>query len=224
MRILVIEDNEKLAASVKTGLEQEGYAVDVALDGEEGLLLIDSLKNGYDAVILDLMLPRKDGLSVCRAMRAHGEQAPVLMLTARDGVRDRVGGLDAGADDYLTKPFAFEELAARLRALLRRPRRRPDVVLSVGDVELDSNTHEVRVLGKTVVLTAKEFRLLELFLRLPRHVLSREQITNSLWDQEFDGGSNVVEVHIKNLRRKLEEAGKHDPIETVRGAGYRLKG
>ncbi len=223
MRILVVEDNEKLAVSVKAGLEQEGYAVDVALDGEEGLLLADSLKDGYDAVVLDLMLPRRDGVSVIRALRARGSHTPVLMLTARDGIRDRVGGLDAGADDYLTKPFAFEELAARLRAILRRPRERGGVKLRVGDIELDSNTHEVCVRGNPVTLTAKEYRLLELFLRLPRHVLSREQITNSLWDQDYDGASNVVEVHVKNLRRKLAEAGQHEYIETVRGAGYRLK-
>jgi two-component system OmpR family response regulator len=223
VRILVVEDNEKLAASLRRGLQQEGYAVDVAADGLEAQRLVEVVKDGYDALVLDIMLPKRDGITVCRTLRASGYHVPVLMLTARDAVADRVGGLDAGADDYLTKPFSFEELAARLRALLRRPRDRGAVLLRAGGVVLDPNTREVTVAGRAVALTAKEFRLLELFIRHPRQVLSREQITNSLWDLEFEGSSNVVEVHVKNVRRKLSEAVENEYIETVRGAGYRFK-
>jgi two-component system OmpR family response regulator len=224
VRIIVVEDNEKLAGSLRKGLQQEGYAVDVALDGVEGQLMIDAVGDGYDAVILDVMLPRRDGITVCRALRAAGNHVPVLLLTARDGVKDRVSGLDAGADDYLPKPFSFDELAARIRALLRRPRDRGDVVVRAGEVELNPLTREVVVAGRPVTLTAKEFGLLELFIRHPRQVLSREQITNNLWDQGFDGDSNVVEVHVKNVRKKLSQAGHDEYIETVRGAGYRFTG
>ena len=219
-----MEDNEKLAVSLRKGLQQEGYAVDVALDGVEGQLMIDAVGDGYDAVILDIMLPRRDGITVCRALRAAGNHVPVLLLTARDGVKDRVSGLDAGADDYLPKPFSFEELAARIRALLRRPRGRGHVVVRAGEVELNPLTREVVVAGQPVTLTTKEFGLLELFIRHPRQVLSREQITNNLWDQGFDGDSNVVEVHVKNVRKKLSQAGHDEYIETVRGAGYRFTG
>lgn len=222
MRILVVEDNSKLAASLKKGLQQEGYAVDVALDGTEGQGLVDGAGEGYDAVVLDLMLPGTDGLTICRNIRAAGKRVPVLILTARGDVRDRVDGLDAGADDYLAKPFAFEELAARIRALLRRPAVPIAPVMRAGDLEMNAAIREVTVKGRAVSLTAKEFSLLELFLRHPRQVLSREQITAHLWDQEFEGNSNVVEVHIRNVRRKLSEAGNHGQIETVRGAGYRL--
>ena len=222
MRILVVEDNSKLAASLKKGLQQEGYAVDVALDGTEGQGLVDGAGEGYDAVVLDLMLPGTDGLTLCRNIRAAGKRVPVLILTARGDVRDRVDGLDAGADDYLAKPFAFEELAARIRALLRRPAVPIAPVMRAGDLEMNAAIREVTVKGRAVSLTAKEFSLLELFLRHPRQVLSREQITAHLWDQEFEGNSNVVEVHIRNVRRKLSEAGNHGQIETVRGAGYRL--
>ncbi|HUJ73433.1 MAG TPA: response regulator transcription factor [bacterium] len=224
MRILVVEDNAKLAASLKKGLQQEGYAVDVALYGSEGLRLADGAGDGYDAIVLDLMLPGVDGMTLCRSLREEGNRVPVLMLTARGGLQDRVDGLDAGADDYLGKPFAFEELAARIRALLRRPAVSAMPVLRAGDLEMNAATREVTVKGRPLSLTAKEFGLLELFMRHPRQVLSRGQITMHLWDQEFDGASNVVEVHIRNVRRKLAQAGKHDQIQTVRGAGYRLAG
>jgi DNA-binding response OmpR family regulator len=224
MRILVVEDNVKLAASLKKGLQQEGYAVDVALDGLEGQRLADAAGEGYDAIVLDLMLPGVDGMTVCRRLRETGSRVPVLMLTARAGLQDRVEGLDAGADDYLGKPFAFEELAARIRALLRRPAVPVSPVLRAGDLEMNAATREVTVKGRPLSLTAKEFGLLELFMRHPRQVLSRGQITMHLWDQEFDGASNVVEVHIRNVRRKLAQAGKHGQIQTVRGAGYRLAG
>jgi two-component system OmpR family response regulator len=223
VRVLVVEDNVKLAASLRKGLQQEGYAVDVALDGVEAERLVEAVGDGYDALLLDIMLPKRDGITVCRNLRASGNHVPVLMLTARDAVADRVGGLDTGADDYLTKPFSFEELAARLRALLRRPRDRGAVVLRAGGVELDPATREVTAGGRPVELTVKEFRLLELFLRHPRQVLSREQIAASLWDLGFEGESNVIEVHVKNVRRKLSKAVQREYIETIRGAGYRFK-
>jgi DNA-binding response OmpR family regulator len=222
MRVLVVEDNEKLGESLRKGLAQEGYAVDRARDGEEATLMLDAMGGEYDVVVLDLMLPVMDGMSVCRHLRAAGHTMPVLMLTARDGVEDRVGGLDAGADDYLTKPFSFDELAARLRALLRRPRVLPLTVLALGNVSAHPATRQVTVKNAEVVLTAKEFGILELLLRHPRQVLSREQITRHLWNQDFDGSSNVVEVHVKNVRKKLTEAGTDARIETVRGAGYRI--
>jgi len=222
MRILVVEDNAKLAASLKKGLQQEGYAVDVALDGREGQSLADGAGEGYDAIVLDLMLPGVDGMTICKNIRESGSRVPVLMLTARGSVSDKVEGLDAGADDYLAKPFAFEELTARIRALLRRPAVPVAPVLRAGDLEMNAATREVTVSGTPISLTAKEFGLLELLMRHPQQVLSREQITVHLWDQEFEGASNVVEVHIRNVRRKLSQAGNHAQIQTVRGAGYRL--
>ncbi len=223
MRLLVVEDNEKLASSLKKGLRQEGYAVDVASNAVDAHTLLAMINNDYDAILLDRMLPDGDGLALCRSLRSSGSSAPILMLTARDGVSDRVDGLDAGADDYLTKPFSFEELTARVRALLRRPRVPAPLVLREGNVELDPGTREIRVAGRPVPMTAKEFGLLELLMRHPGQVLSREQITRRLWDQEFDAGSNVVEVHVKNVRKKLSEAGSNDQIETLRGTGYRFK-
>jgi len=224
MRILVVEDNQKLAASIKQGLEQEGYAADCAYEGREAESQISRFHEDYDLVILDLMLPGRDGMEICRNVRRAGVRLPILMLTAKDTVRDRVSGLDVGADDYLIKPFSFDELAARVRALLRRPREHVPVVLESGRVSLDTTTQEVRVDGSEVVLTLKEFRLLELFMRHPGQVLSREQILSSLWDFDADWGSNVIDVHVKNLRKKLFGSGKDDAIETIRGVGYRLKG
>ena len=224
MRLLVVEDNDKLRASLKKGLEQEGYVVDLAPDCAEAQVLIETVGDGYDAVLLDRMLPDGDGKALCSSLRRRGSRIPVLMLTARDGVKERVEGLDSGADDYLVKPFSFDELTARLRALIRRPRGPVQMVVSAGDVTLDPSTREVSVAGRTVSLTAKEFGFLELLMRQPGRVFTREQITRSLWDQEFDGSSNVVDVHVKNVRRKLAEAGAHDSIETLRGAGYRFKG
>jgi DNA-binding response OmpR family regulator len=222
MRVLVVEDNEKLGESLRKGLEQEGYAVDRAHDGMEATSMLDTMGAEYDVVVLDLMIPFVDGMAVCRHLRSAGHSMPVLMLTARDGVEDRVDGLDAGADDYLTKPFAFDELAARIRALLRRPRVPTQPVLVLGNVEADPATRTVTVKGGEVALTTKEFGILELLLRHPRQVLSRDQITRHLWNQDFEGSSNVVEVHVKNVRKKLTEAGTNARIETVRGAGYRI--
>jgi two-component system, OmpR family, response regulator len=223
MRLLVVEDNAKLSVSLKKGLQQEGYAVDVAANAGDAASLLSLMKEDYDAIVLDRMLPDGDSLGLCRSLRSSGSVVPVLMLTARDGVSDRIDGLDAGADDYLIKPFSFEELAARIRALLRRPRGPVRMVLHEGEVELDPGTREIRVAGKAVTMTAKEFSLLELLMRHPGQVLSRDQITRRLWDQEFDAGSNVVEVHVRNVRRKLAEAGSNDRIETLRGTGYRFK-
>jgi two-component system OmpR family response regulator len=223
MRLLVVEDNEKLAASLCKGLMQEGYAVDVSRDGAEAASMIAMVRDGYALVVLDIMLPGMDGLSFCRKTRELGVRAPILLLTARDAVSDRVSGLDAGADDYLTKPFSFEELAARIRALLRRPPAALDVVLRAGDLVLDPARREVSVGGSVVPMTTKEFALLELFLRNKGQVLTREQITVRLWNQDVDTDSNVLEVHVKNVRRKLAEAGHDEVIETVRGAGYRFR-
>ncbi|HUX12419.1 MAG TPA: response regulator transcription factor [Spirochaetia bacterium] len=224
MRLLVVEDNRKLAQSLKKGLQQEGYAVDLAFDGVEGEELIKNLHGEFDIVILDIMLPRRDGVTVCRNLRTAGITIPVLMLTARDEVQDRVAGLDAGADDYLPKPFSFDELTARIRALSRRPREKAALVLRAGSVELNTAEHEVVVSGETVPVTLKEYRMLELLMRHPNQVLSREQISSSLWDFEFDGYSNVIDVHVKNLRKKLSEKGNEEFIETIRGVGYRIKG
>jgi two-component system, OmpR family, response regulator len=223
MRLLVVEDNEKLAASLKKGLQQEGYAVDVAANGEDARTFLSMMKEDYDVMLLDRMLPDGDGLALCASLRSSGSRVPILMLTARDGVSERINGLDAGADDYLVKPFSFEELTARVRALLRRPRGPVHMVLREGELELDPGTREIRVAGRAVPMTAKEFGLLELLMRHQGQVLSREQITRRLWDREFDAGSNVVEVHVKNVRRKLSGAGSNDRIETLRGAGYRFK-
>ncbi len=224
MRLLVVEDNDKLRASLKKGLEQEGYAVDLAPDVEEARILIATFREGYDAVLLDRMLPDGDGMALCGSLRRRGSRIPILMLTARDRVEERVEGLDSGADDYLVKPFSFDELMARVRALTRRPQGPVHMVVKAGDVTLHPATREVTVRGHQVPLTAKEFGFLELLMRQPGRVFTREQITRSLWDQEFDGSSNVVDVHVKNVRRKLAEAGAHDSIETLRGAGYRFKG
>ncbi len=224
MRILVVEDNVKLAASLRRGLQQEGHAVDVRGDGAEAADLLDTVGDAFALVILDIMLPGMDGLELCRRMRAKGNRAPSLLLTARGDVSDRVAGLDAGADDYLTKPFSFEELAARVRALLRRPRAAVPTVMRSGNVVLDPARRVVTVRDRVVPLTTKEFGFLELFLRHPGQVLARDQIIRQLWDHDFDRDSNVLEVHIRNVRRKLSEAGYDDAIETVRGAGYRFRG
>jgi two-component system OmpR family response regulator len=217
----VIEDEIKMARAIRRGLEQEGYVVDVAADGEDGLRA--ALERGVDAVILDLMLPGQDGFAVCHALRSQGRWMPVLMLTARDGVGDRVRGLDAGADDYLVKPFAFDELLARLRALLRRdPVVRP-AVLAVGDLVLDPAGHTVTRAGRPVSLSTKEFALLEFLMRWPGTVLSRDRILLHVWDYDYTGRSNVVDVYVGYLRRKVERPFGGRLIRTVRGLGYVLE-
>jgi len=223
MRILVVEDNVKLAASLRKGLEQESYAVEVCVDGAEAF---DALRSGpadYGLVVLDVMLPGMDGLTVCRKLRERGIRVPVLLLTARGAVPDRVAGLDAGADDYLPKPFSFEELTARIRALLRRPPQATPTVIRCGEIEMDPARRQVTAGGRRVALTTKEYGLLELFLRHPGQVLSREQIALQVWSGDFEADSNVLEVHVKNIRRKLAEAGHEDAIQTIRGAGYRFR-
>jgi two-component system copper resistance phosphate regulon response regulator CusR len=216
VRILLVEDEPRVAGFIAKGLREQTYAVDVAGDGEEGLYYARA--NGYDLVILDVMLPVKDGHAVCRELRAGGFRAPILMLTARDAVDDRVAGLDCGADDYLTKPFDFKELLARLRALLRRAVAiRPEKV-SAADVELDTASHAVTRAGRPVSLTAKEYALLEFLMLNQERVVGREEIGQHVWDENFDPFSNTIDVHVKRLRAKLGS----QLIQTRRGEGYIL--
>jgi two-component system OmpR family response regulator len=220
VRVLVVEDETKMAALVKRGLEREGYAVDVAREGIEALWY--AREHQYDAIVLDAMIPKPNGFDVCRTLREEGRWAPVIILTARDAVDDRVAGLDAGADDYLTKPFAFSELSARLRAIIRRdPPERP-VALRVGELTLDPSIREVRRGGTRIELSAKEFALLEYFMRHAGEVLSRSQILDHVWDFAYDGTSNVTDVYVRYLREKIDRPFGVETIRTVRGAGYRL--
>lgn len=220
MRILVVEDEEKIAAFIKKGLEEEGYAVDMVGDGEAAIDY--ALSADYDVIILDIMLPRKDGFAVCRELRARGSSAPVLMLTARDAVDDRVQGLDAGADDYLVKPFAFRELVARVRALLRRPRELVPSRLQVGDLVLDVRTRTAERGGRRIELTAREYALLEFLMRNRNQVLTRTQIAEHVWDYDFLTESNIVDVYIRYLRVKIDQDFEPKLIQTVRGAGYKI--
>jgi len=221
VRVLVVEDEVKMAGLLKRGLEEEGYAVDTAGDGREALWL--ATENPYDAIVLDVMLPDLDGFEVCRRLRDAGRWSPVLMLTARDAVPDRVEGLDAGADDYLTKPFSFAELLARVRALVRRgtPERPP--ALGAGNLTLDPATRRVARGDATIELTAKEFALLEFLMRHPGEVLSRTRLIEHVWDFAYEGDSNVVDVYVRYLREKVDRPFGMNSIETVRGAGYRLR-
>ncbi len=221
MRILVIEDEKKVASFIQRGLEAELYHVDVAHDGEAGLLQL--FDNEYDALILDVMLPKRDGLSVLREMRTRKLAIPVLMLTARDTVTDKVTGLDQGADDYLTKPFAFEELLARLRALLRRGSSTAPPELTLADLQLDLVTHQVARAGKRIDLTAKEFALLEFFLRQPGRVLSRALIAQHVWGVDFDTFTNVIDVYVNYLRKKIDAEFEPKLLHTIRGVGYVMK-
>jgi two-component system OmpR family response regulator len=223
MRLLVVEDADKLAQVLKRGLEKEGYAVDTLGDGRAAQARLRSRHDEYDLVLLDVMLPGLDGFSICRDLRERGLTVPVLMLTARDTTDDKVTGLDSGADDYLVKPFAFEELLARVRTLLRRPRRALPVALTAGDLVLDPVSRTVRRGDVSLELTVKEFALLELFMRHPDEVLSRERILDHVWDDEYDASSNVIDVHLKNLRRKVDGGGGPGLLQTVRGVGYRLR-
>lgn len=219
--MLVVEDEPKVASFIRRGLEEAGYAVDVAADGEEGLAM--GLDRLHDLIVLDILLPKKNGLQVLRALREAKVAAPVLLLTARDAVEEKVRGLDAGADDYLTKPFAFEELLARVRALLRRgPAGRPPV-LQVADLALDPATRTVRRGGQRIELTPREFALLEYFMRRPGQVLSRSMIAEHVWDYSFDSMTNVIDVYVNYLRKKIEAGGRPRLLHTVRGAGYVLR-
>jgi len=219
MRLLVVEDDPPLRDVVVRGLREEGYAVDAVEDGESALEQLSI--NPYDAVVLDLMIPRIDGFEVCRRMRAEGSTVPVLMLTARDAVDDRIIGLDAGADDYLIKPFAFGELLARLRALLRRPRAVTPLTLRIGDLTIETASHRVLLGGDEVVLTSKEYALLEYLARNAGRVITREEISEHVWDERFDPFSNVIDVYINRLRRKIDTRDPHR-IVTRRNEGYML--
>ncbi|MEW6178698.1 MAG: response regulator transcription factor [Chloroflexota bacterium] len=219
-RILIIEDDEAIVRVLRRSLAYEGYTVDAAFDGETGLALARDAHP--DLVILDWMLPGMDGLEVCQRLRAGGN-VPILMLTAKDTVSDRVQGLDAGADDYMVKPFQLEELLARVRALLRRTQPERVPVLSFADLVLDTSTRQAMRKGRTISLTAKEYDLLELFLRHPRQVLTREMIFDRVWGYDFGGESNVLDVYIRYLRQKLESQGESRLIHTVRGVGYVLR-
>jgi DNA-binding response OmpR family regulator len=221
MRVLIVEDERKIAAYVQRGLEEAGYAVEVAHDGRAALDWAQAVD--FDLIILDLLLPELDGITVCRELRRRGCRAAILMLTARDGVDDRVAGLDAGADDYLPKPFALRELLARLRALTRRAAGEPrGPVLSLADLTLDTSTRRARRGGKLIELTAKEYAVLECLLREAGRVLTRTQIAEHVWSYAAYNESNIVDVYIRNLRRKLDDPFEVKLIQTVRGAGYRL--
>jgi len=220
MRILVVEDHAKMANLLRRGLVEAGYVVDVAGDGVDGLHQATTAR--YDAIVLDVMLPGLDGFEVCRLLRARGVWSPVLMLTARDAVNDRVAGLDAGSDDYLIKPFAFSELLSRIRALLRRDAGQRPTVLRCGPLSYDPASRIVRCSDELVSLSAREQALLELFLRRPNEVISRTEILEHVWDSAYDGGSNVVDVYVMYLRDKIDRRFELGLFETVRGSGYRM--
>lgn len=222
MRILVVEDEHRIAATIKKGLEQEKYIVDVAYTGTDGFDLATTEE--YDAILLDILLPEMDGITVCKQLRSRDVHTPILLLTARGQTQDKVAGLDAGADDYVTKPFSFEELLARIRALTRRPREVHSTVLVCGDITLNPITFEVTRTGTKIQLSNKEFSLLEFLLRHPGTIVSKDQIIHHVWDYDADILPNTVEVTIRNLRNKIDEPFSHLPkrIETVRGFGYKI--
>jgi two-component system, OmpR family, response regulator len=222
MRALVVEDELKMAALIRRGLVEEGYAADVARTGEDAIVMARATP--YDTIVLDVLLPGLDGFGVCRELRVSGVWTPILMLTARDGVEDRVAGLDAGADDYLVKPFSFAELLARLRALARRGLTERPTVLEAGSLRLDPATRQVWRSDAPVELSAKEFALLETFMRRPGQVLSRLDLLEHAWDYAYENRSNVVDVYVGYLRAKIDRPFGRRSIETVRGAGYRLRG
>jgi DNA-binding response OmpR family regulator len=218
MRLLLVEDETRIAHFVAKGLREESYAVDVVSNGKDALYQTEI--NDYDVVILDVMIPGLDGIATCRAIRAKGKRIPILMLTARDGVQDRITGLDAGADDYLTKPFEFGELLARLRALLRRPRELKSPQIVVDDVVLDTASQTVKRGSRNVPLTAKEYALLEFLARNAGRVIGRAEIAEHVWDESFDPFSNLIEVYINRLRRKIDEGTNKPLLQTRRGSGY----
>jgi two-component system OmpR family response regulator len=221
MRLLVVEDEPKMADVVRRALERQGYAVDVAGNGQDALWAAG--ETDYDGIVLDAMIPAPDGFEVCRRLRARRNWTPVLMLTARDAVADRVAGLDAGADDYLIKPFAVDELFARVRALVRRaPSERP-VIIVVGDLELDPALHEVRRAGKLLDLTPKAFAVLEYLMRHPGRVVSRTELLEHVWDFAFESGSNIVDAYVSRVREAIDRPFEEPMLETVRGVGYRLR-
>ncbi len=221
MRLLVVEDEARIARFIRRGLEEEGHAVDVATDGDEAIVLATT--NDYDVILLDILLPRRNGLAVCRDLRQRNVATPILMLTAKDSVQDKVAGLNSGADDYLTKPFSFDELVARVNALTRRQALARSPILSVADLTLDPISHDVQRGGDSVELTNKEYALLALLMRRPGQVLTRTQIAQQIWDMDVDSDSNVIDVYIRYLRKKVD-AGRDQPlIHTVRGVGYTIR-
>jgi two-component system OmpR family response regulator len=221
MRVLIVEDELRMASLIRRGLAKEGLSPDIAASGEDALWMAGA--NAYDAIVLDVMLPGISGFETCRRLRNDGIWAPVLMLTARDSVEDRVAGLDTGADDYLVKPFAFAELLARLRALTRRGELERPTILEVGDLRLDPATREVWLGDNEITLSAKEFALLETFMRRPGEVLSRLHLLEHAWDFAYENRSNVVDVYVRHLRNKIDEPFGRNSLQTVRGAGYRLR-
>jgi heavy metal response regulator len=221
MRILIVEDEKKIADFIKRGLKEEHYVVDTADNGQDGLFLADV--NPYDLIILDIMLPGIDGFSLCRKLRENKNETPILMLTARDNTKDKVRGLDAGADDYLTKPFAFNELLARVRALLRRKKPDKTPYLKVSDLVLDQVTHNVQRDGVPIALTSKEYTLLEYLMLNANQIVTRTMISEHVWHEDFDSFTNVIDVYIKHLRDKVDKGSPKPLIQTVRGSGYILK-
>lgn len=221
MRILVVEDERKIADFIKRGLKEEGYAVDVAEDGERGYFLAST--NEYDCILLDLMLPKLDGISLCKRIRQEKIPSHLIMVTAKDALKDKVTGLDAGADDYLTKPFAFEELLARVRAALRKKGSETPTKLVVADLELDLIGHKAFRAGKEIELTTREYSLLEYFMRNPGRVITRTAISEHVWDINFDTDTNVIDVYVNYLRKKIDEGFENKIIHTVRGRGYVLR-
>lgn len=223
MRILIVEDETKLAEALSQGLRHKKYAVDVLYDGKKALSRISHYRNDYDLIILDLMIPSMDGETVCKSVRKLNIMVPILILTARNEVESKVNLLLSGADDYLVKPFSFEELLARIQALTRRPAEIIPTILEFSDIELNTAEHTVKRDGTPIFLTLKEFHLLEYFMRHPNQVVNREDLLSHLWDFNYESFSNVVDVHVKNLRKKLQLGRHTDVFETVRGLGYRLR-
>ncbi|MBF0479944.1 MAG: response regulator transcription factor [Candidatus Omnitrophica bacterium] len=222
MRILIVEDEKHIADFIKKGLKEEGYSVDVAYDGEKGYFLAGTEE--YDAIVLDLMIPKLDGISLCKKLRHERINTPIIILTAKDSVNDKVAGLDCGAEDYLTKPFAFKELLARIRVLLRKGSDQSPTQLCIDDLVMDLLSHKVTRAGEEIVLTTKEFVLLEYLIRNVDHVLSRTMIAEHVWDINFDTDTNVIDVHINALRKKIDQGRENKLIQTVRGRGYSIKG
>jgi two-component system, OmpR family, copper resistance phosphate regulon response regulator CusR len=221
MRVLVVEDERRIADFIVRGLKEERFAVDVAYDGEQGMYLAEI--NPYDVMIFDVMLPKQNGIAMCRELRKKKINTPILILTARNALEDKVSGLNEGADDYLTKPFSFEELLARVRVLLRRSHDDKTPVLKVADLELNQLKHEVKRAGKLIPLTAKEYMLLQYLMLNANQVISRPMISEHVWNEEFDSMTNVIDVHINYLRQKVDKGYKNKLIKTVRGAGYILE-
>jgi two-component system copper resistance phosphate regulon response regulator CusR len=222
MRILLVEDDQRIARFIQKGLKENAYAVDLVNDGDDALYQVDV--NNYDVIILDLMIPGKDGFAVCEEIRSGGNNIPILMLTARDTVEDRIQGLDIGADDYLTKPFEFGELLARLRALLRRPRGEmlPTKIL-IGELEIDTRSQSASANGEQIILTTKEYGLLQYFARNTNRVIGREEISEHVWNENFDPFSNLIEVYVNRLRQKINNSVSSPALKTRRGAGYILE-